>query len=391
MRMNRDGAVVLTGVLVAGAALAGPVPVRAAGAEPPPLPAATEGCVGPSPVVADQMSWAFRRVGPASVWPLTRGAGVTVAVVDTGVSRGGGGLGGPAVLAGQDVTRVGRGDADCLGRGTALAAVIAARPTPGSLFVGVAPEATVLPIRVVGRDGKVPPQALAKGIRAATAAGADVVLVGLGTPTPDASLRAAVREALARDVVVVAAVTDQKGSGGRPPAPWYPASDDSVIAVGGITANGLATEAGSPGSGLDLFAPGEQAYSVGPDGTGNYTVGGSAVAAAYVAGSAALVRAYLPKLTADQVTRRLITAAEPGAGPGVPGSLDVYAAVAGGPDDDAPVAPLPAGRFVIPAAPGIDPVKLIAGVIGVVTLLTAGIVHLVVVALRRGRRRRWRP
>ncbi|XVV13948.1 S8 family serine peptidase [Actinoplanes sp. CA-131856] len=362
-----------------------PGPALAARAdEPPALPKVSDGCVGPSPTVAAGTSWAFRRVGPADVWPLTKGRGTVVAVLDTGVSPAGGGLGG-AVARGADVVRGGRGDSDCYGRGTALAALIAARPVAGSLFAGVAPETTVVPVRIVDGKGRIPPGAMAKGMAAATAAGADVILVGVGSPAPDQALRQAVRAAVAKDIVVVAAVSDETPKDARAPQAWYPASDPDVLAVGGIAESGTATETPSPGSGLDLLAPGDRAYSVGPSGTGNYLVGGPAVAAAYVAAAAALVRAYRPELKQTQVRQRLMATAA-GAG-----SLDAYAAVADetvGPGD----APgLVAPRIVVPRPAPVPPEKAVAGAVAAGAVLAAAASALIVTAIRRGRRRRWRP
>ena len=367
-----------------GEPLAAPAPVRAAEGEPPALPKVSSGCVGPSPTVARGPSWAFRRVGPADVWPLTRGAGVTVAVLDSGVSPAGGGLAG-AVDRGTDVVSGGRGDTDCYGRGTALAGLIAARPVEGSLFVGLAPEARVLPVKIVDAKGRIPASAMAKGVTAATNAGADVILLGVGSPAPDAALRAAVHAALAKDIVVVAAVSDEKPKDGRRVPPWYPAGDPDVLAAGGINESGRPTEVTTKESGLDLLAPGDRAYSVGPSGTGNYLVGGPAVAAAHVAAAAALVRAYRPELGQAEVRRRLAGTAV-GAG-----ALDVYAAVA---EEAAPVRDVPARlapRVEVPRAAPIPPEKTIAGAVAAGTVLAAAAAALSVSAIRRGRRRRWRP
>src|SRR5262249_58700323 len=173
--------------------------------------------------------WPVARMAPQLAWPLSRGAGVTVAVVDSGVSRDAPALAG-AVQPGLDVAARGAANSDCLGRGTALAGIVAARPTTGTGVVGMAPAASVLPIRITDRNGQVQPGALAAGIRAATSLGAGVILVGNGGPDTTA-LQAAVSEAAARDIVVVAAVNDKPGTAGEPPAAWYPAAYQEGIAV----------------------------------------------------------------------------------------------------------------------------------------------------------------
>ncbi|WP_146247438.1 S8 family serine peptidase [Micromonospora arborensis] len=365
--------------------------------QPPDLPQVSNGaCVGESPVAAKTTPWAVGRMAPADVWPLSRGNGVVVAVVDTGVSAAATGLTG-AVQRGTDVVGGGRADQDCLGRGTALAGIVAARPVTGSVFVGVAPGVSVLPIRIVDRKGEIAPGAIADGIRSATAAGADVVLLGVGTPTPDADLRSAVRAALARDIVLVASVSDAKPSVvGQNPPPWYPASDPNVLAVGGIDMKGVPTEKSVEASGVDLLAPAAGAVTVAPRGAGHYTVGGPGVAAAYAAGAAALVRAYYPQLSEAEVRRRLELTAEHPLGkwptPEVGyGTLDLYSAMTVLDLDETPQ-PMEQAAFVPMRAPApTDPAKGIAAWAATGTVGVAVAAYLLMVTVRWGRRRRWRP
>ncbi|MFG1871495.1 S8 family serine peptidase [Micromonospora arborensis] len=364
--------------------------------EPPPLPSAKDGCVGESPGVAVGPPWPVRRTAPQAVWPLTRGEGVLVAVVDTGVSAAASGLSG-AVQRGADVVRQGSADQDCVGRGTALAGIVAARPVTGSGFVGVAPAAQVLPVRIVDGQGRLGPGALTDGIRAATEAGADVILLGVGTAEPDAALRAAVAAAVRRDIVLVAAVSDVKPSGaGQRSAPWYPASDDNVLAVGGVGSDGAPTEASPPEAGVDMLAPCSGAVSVAPRGNGHYSVGGPAVAAAYVAGAAALVRAYHPELNQAEVRHRLeLTAEHPLGGqpqPGVGyGTLDLYEAVAA---LEIGEERLPAGgpaMITLPEPAPSDPAKAIAAATAAAIVAIAAAAYVSAQIVKRGRRRQWRP
>ena len=77
-----------------------------------------------------------------SVWPLTRGAGQTVAVIDTGVSRH---RLLPHLFPGGDYVSTGDGTADCDGHGTIVAGIIGASPDPGDgTFSGIAPDATII-------------------------------------------------------------------------------------------------------------------------------------------------------------------------------------------------------------------------------------------------------
>jgi hypothetical protein len=321
---------------------------------------------------------------------------VLVAVVDSGVSAKAGALAG-AVRPGADVAGAGTGDRDCAGRGTALAGIVAARPVAGSGFVGVAPAATVLPVRIVDSRSNVGTDAIARGIRAATDAGADVILVGTGTKGSDAKLRSAVRAAVKRDVVVVAPVSDDVPTGvARRPPPWYPAAEEDVLAVGGVGTEGVPTEASPEEAGVDLLAPAAGAVSIGPSGPGHYTVGGPAVAAAYVAGAAALVRAYHPKLTQAEVRRRLELTAEPplGGGP-VPGvgygTLDLYEAVAALQVGEEPLPGTPPPMTTMPGPPRRDPATAASAAVAVAALAVAALAYVSTRVLRWGRRRRWRP
>jgi hypothetical protein len=385
-------------LVAAGVAALGPARTGyAADDTPPDLPDSFSGCVGASPVVDTHVPWAQGLMAPGGVWPLTAGAGVLVAVVDTGVSASVPGLSG-AVRHGVDVVRQGAADTDCQGRGTALAGIVAARPVAGSAIVGMAPKADILPVRITDVDGRIPPGALAAGIQAAITGGANVILVGTGVSTPDPALRQAIDTAAAHDVVVVASVASGRtGDPGQPTPAWYPAGFASVVAVGGVDRNGAPTQAVAPQAGLDLVAPAVDAVSLGPVGGGHYSVGGTAVAAAYVAGAAALVRAYHPHLTTAQVAQRLeLTAQAPPAGRDSPtlgaGTVDPYAAV-GELDPratdtrvtgDPPPVALPA-----PPVPGVAAV--IAGRYAAATAALAALILLVVAVLRRGHPRHWQP
>ena len=359
----------------------------------PDLPAWHPGdaCVGPSPSVVDSPSLALRWMDPLPAWPLTRGAGVVVAVVDTGVSARANALSGGAVLPGVDVVSGGPADADCVGRGTALAGIVAARPQSGSGLVGIAPAATVLPIRVIDSTGHVGSGALAKGVRAATAAGAGVILVGFGSVTPDADLSAAVRAALARDIVIVAAIADRSAQGNdRDTVVWYPAADDQVLAIGGVDAAGAPTEAAPPSAGLDLLAPVSEAYSVAPAGAGHYRVGGPAVAAAQVAGVVALIRAYRPGLHQDEVRRRLVQTAQTAPGRAGPGVVDAYAAVTALRTEPEFVVERPPPVVVLPRRAPTPTPTVLAAAFAIALVTVAVLAFVVATALRRGRRRNWR-
>lgn len=283
--------------------------------EPEQLPEQREGCLPAPTATAVRTPWPLEYLRPRRVWSLTEGAGVTVAVVDTGVDADTPQLVG-RVREGIDVTgSAGSADEDCLGHGTFVAGIIGAAPMEGSGFTGVAPAVTILPVRVAtsleaDQPGSLTPERLATGIRRAVDAGADVVNVSASTTVDDAALKAAVDYAERRDVVLVASVANEQDDAARP---VYPAAYRSVVAVGAIDPSGARATFSATGSFVDLVAPGEDVISIGPRGGGHWQGSGTSYAAPFVAGTAALVRAYHPQLSAAQVRHRLLATAIPAA------------------------------------------------------------------------------
>ena len=262
--------------------------------------------------------WPQQVLAPKRVWNLTEGAGQLVAVVDSGVSATAPGLAG-AVLPGRDTLTGRGGDTDCLGHGTFTAGLIAARPVFGTGLEGLAPQARILPVDVIdpaqaeSNDPVTSSSAVAAGITYAVNAGATVVDVSTATtPGPSTALREAVAYAEAKNVVVIAPVST---SSGTTPAnvTSYPADYPGVIAVAAVDQDGNPVNAAGKGVPVDLAAPGVSLVSVRPAGGGDISGNGSALATAFVAGTAALVRSYYPYLSASEVVHRLeVTADQPG-------------------------------------------------------------------------------
>ncbi|WP_432992127.1 S8 family serine peptidase [Dactylosporangium sp. CA-233914] len=314
------------------AASASPSPSSPQSPTPTPVRGSTSGCAaGASGPKSD---WARERVSAGPAWGRARGAGVTVAVVDSGVD---GTLPqfGDRVLAGADlVTGEGRGDQDCLGSGTAMAGLIAGG---GDQPLGVAPAAQILPVRVSDSGAAVSGAAKASAIEVAVTAGANVVALGAGFDVADPAVAEAIALALRHDVLVVAAAPGK----GSPPAAPGDGSTGALLLVGAVDPAGA--PAGSHPDGLvEVVAPGVDVRSLGIAGTGEIGVSGDQYAVALVAGAAALVRSAEPKLTAVQVKDRLTRTADR-MGAAAPdtrvgwGMIDAAAAVSGTqvPDADA--------------------------------------------------------
>lgn len=371
-------------------------------AQVPTLPSDQTSCL-PAPAGAETgVPWAQRQLAPEQVWPMSTGAGVMVAVVDSGVDADTPQLAGANVLPGVDVTTdEGRpADDDCYGHGTFVAGIIAAQAQEGTGFVGVAPDVTILPIRCgtsVGDEGPgvLTPKRMADGIRAAVDGGAQVINISASTIEQNPELEAAVRYAADHDVVLVASAANRAEDGNQI---TYPAAYPTVIAVGAVDSSGQRADFSELGPYVSLVAPGVDVVSLGPNGPGQWQGSGTSYAAPFVAGAAALVRSYHPQLTAAQVKYRLEATAnrpptevpDPGLGWGTVNIMAAVTAVL--PEEtgtkESMVAPPPA------TAPNIQPEDELGPMLAVVGVALAAVLVFVLVWFARlygaARKRGWR-
>ncbi|WP_238173750.1 type VII secretion-associated serine protease mycosin [Kribbella speibonae] len=313
---NRFGAAAVAAALAFGPA-ATVVPAYAA----PPKGACRN--AEPAHPVQTLLPWAQQLLMPQRAWPFSTGSGVTVAVIDSGVDADHPQLRRPGkVLPGHDFYLKGKlpGNYDCISHGTGVAGIIAADGRPGVGFEGIAPGARILPVRVseretdnTGNTEEINPNILAKGIKYAVDARARVINLSLAGFRDERPVRQAIAYAVAHDVVVVAAVGNGQGSGGDGKLPSYPASYPGVIGVGAIDNAGARLTASQVGPYVDLVAPGGSVLAP-TRVAGHAYQDGTSFAAPFVAGTAALVRAAWPKLTAAQVAQRLMATADPARG-----------------------------------------------------------------------------
>lgn len=290
----------------------------------------------PRDAVRDREYW-LDDYGIEDAWAVTRGAGVTIAVIDTGVDGSVGELRG-VVVGGTDVS--GQGSADgqtpvgSEGRqhGTMVASLAAGRGTaPGAGVIGSAPEASLLSISIAFGDGVDSDTEIADAVRWATDHGADVINMSLTRNTLDwpESWDDAFLYAMDHDVVIVAAAGN-RGSGTTEVG--APATMPGVLTVAGVDANGTASwDASAQGISIGVAAPSESLVGVVPGGA-HVIWSGTSGATPIVAGIVALVRAAHPELDADNVIQRVVATARDAGPPGADfsygyGLVDASAAV----------------------------------------------------------------
>jgi len=275
------------------------------------------------PLYAQQ--WGMAVVEAPAAWDATRGDGVTIAVVDSGVDASHPDLSG-RVIAGFNAITDSADTTDDDGHGTNIAGIAAAVGFNALGVIGVAPAAHIMPVKVVNATGTATYADVAQGIVYATDHGAQVINLSLGGEMPSTTLSAAVTYAAGRGVVLVAAAGNLGTS-----SVTYPAAYPDVIAVGASDAQDGPASFSNHGAWLGLLAPGVSIMTTSRGGLYG-ELSGTSPAAPFVAGAAALLLAANPFLQPPQVTSILeLTSKDVGA-PGFDaycgwGRLDVGRAV----------------------------------------------------------------
>jgi subtilisin family serine protease len=254
--------------------------------------------------------WNFQMVGAEAAWKRSRGAGVVVAVIDTGVSGTASGkgqacrdFGSTVFTAGYDFVNGDTDPYDDHGHGTHVAGTIAEATNNLEGVAGLAYGATIMPLKVLSAAGSGTSADIADAIRWAADKGANVINMSLGSPFPDAVIRSACTYASKKGVVIVAAA----GNSGKQGV-GYPAAYSECIAVSSVGPSGKLAGYSSWGKQVALAAPGGDigGYSdrdesagilqntnlpveFGGQGDGYYAFQGTSMASPHVAAAAALV------------------------------------------------------------------------------------------------------
>ena len=287
--------------------------------------------------LAGRMPWAQTQLGTDRLSAVATGKNVTVAVMDSGVDSGhplfhGNVLDGNAYINIEGTTEgtKQRATLDCMGHGTAVASIIAGSRAADFGFQGLAPNATILPIRVsVDTESEhdddekddnskaLSDSQFADAVRYAVDSGAKVINMSLKYSRPSEVIAEAISYAIAEGAVVVAAA----GNGACEPAedgsgfkdqdkPVWPAHYDGVLGVAAVDQN-LMSVGSRCGPWVDLVAPGAELIAALPDNKYTESFGATSAATAFVSGTAALLWQLHPNWTSQQVSDQLLATASP--------------------------------------------------------------------------------
>src|SRR5579875_3508161 len=281
-----------------------------------------------SPAAADSVrqgqQWVLSMLDAQGAWTVSRGQGVTVAVLDSGVDPAVSSLAG-SVVTGPDLTGAGTppGNPDWGQHGTWMASIIAGHGHgAGGGILGIAPESRILSVRVMP-DGDDPGHAryesesasriqhsLADGIRYAVNHGAQVISMSIGYAVPSAVVRSAIQYANSRGVVVLSSPGNSGASDFARHNGYaqmsFPADYPGVIGVAAVGRDGTAAGFSSDNLSVEIAAPGVNVPAQGRDGQ-YWLVSGTSPACALAAGVAALIKSRYPHLAPALVARAMIS------------------------------------------------------------------------------------
>lgn len=226
--------------------------------------------------------WNLHKIEAPCAWDFARGAGATIAVIDTGVQSNHPDLVGK-VINGYDFVDDDWVPQDGNGHGTFVAGIAAAQTNNGIGIAAVAPQANILAIRVLNNSGSGTLNDIADGIRFAVDNGAEVINLSLGGTYGSTTLQQAVDYAWSRGAVIVAAA----GNSGNT-QPHYPAYYPNVISVASTDRNDNISYFSTRGAWVDIAAPGSDIYSTYINNT-YHSLSGTSMAAPHVSGVAAIL------------------------------------------------------------------------------------------------------
>jgi type VII secretion-associated serine protease mycosin len=284
----------------------------------------------PADSIRNSQLWVLNMVNAYAAWQVSQGAGVKVAVIDSGVNPDVTDLAG-SVISGPDLTGLHTppSNPNWGVHGTWMASIIAGHGHAGggSGIIGIAPRAEIISIRVIPDKGDPGfhaydseqesriQQSLASGIMDAVRDGAKVISMSIGYSSPSGVVRGALQYAFQHGVVLVASSgnsgqDDERRNDGFAPVS-FPAEYPGVLSVAALTPDGSVASFSSDNLSVQVAAPGVNVPAQGTDGQ-YWLVSGTSPACALVAGVAALIKSRYPRLAPGLVDQALTFTAQNG-------------------------------------------------------------------------------
>ncbi len=236
--------------------------------------------------------WALPHIQAETAWnEMDDLRPVTVAVIDTGVCMSHEDLQDRVLDNGYDFVDDDDDPDDVFGHGCSVAGIIAANIDNGIGIAGFAPNASILPVRVLGPGGSGSMADVAAGIVYAADEGVDIINLSLGSMVGSQVTKDAVDYAVNKGVTVIASAGNSGGS-----APGYPARYENVVAVGAVDPNGARSSFSNKGG--DIWAPGRDVHTTFLD-NGYKALNGTSFSAPYVSAMAAVLEGMGSQLHLD--------------------------------------------------------------------------------------------
>lgn len=282
---------------------------------------------------ANEVPTGVELIQAPNIWPITKGKGITIAVLDTGCDHH------PElkeqIIGGQNFTDDDGGNPDIFldynGHGTHVAGTIAAQENNQGI-IGVAPEANLLIVKVLNRIGAGQYDWIIKGIHYAIEQKVDIISMSLGGQLDVPDLHEAIKKAIAHNILVVCAAGNEGDGDENTDEYAYPGHYNEVISVGAINHERNPTDFTNSHKQIDLVAPGKEILSTHLN--GKYaTLSGTSMAAPHVSGALALIKnivneSFERELTEPELYAQLIRRTVPlGFSPKLEGSGLVYLTV----------------------------------------------------------------
>lgn len=252
--------------------------------------------------LSEQVPWSLRDFGVETAWKKSRGKGVLVGIVDTGVDETHADNGDllDAIEDTKDFTGSPHGPRDLLGHGTHVAGITGAREGNAKGVAGVAPDCKLLVAKALGDNGGGSSAHVSAAIRWCADKGALVINCSLGASVPDVGMKEAIDYATSKGVHVVCAA----GNTGRPEDVNWPARFDNTIAVAALDRQAKLANFSSRGPQIDVAWPGAQITSTYLNG-GYAVLSGTSMAAPGISGLIALRLSW--ELAHGAITTKTIT------------------------------------------------------------------------------------